>query len=422
MTGALVVGLVPSTGAADELDDRRRAAQERANTAQQRSEELRASIEGLSADLGQAVADLAATEARLPAAQEQLRLAQDELQAAERRALMLQTRLTDATNEQVAIGEEIATMATREDEVRASVGQLARQAYMDGGQASTLAVVLDAQDLQEFTQAMQATATAQRLQTRVLDELTTMGAAARNAEARLAAVTDQIAELKVEADVEVARADEARVEAAAREDEIETLIAQQQATQQRLAGMKAQAEAEQAEADRQRAALEDELAAIIAEQQRAAAATPDRPAAPPPSSSTGAIFANPTSINPMYVTSNYGMRLHPILGYERLHAGIDLRTYCNTPLYAPRDATVQWAQWRNGFGNQVMLNYGSVNGQPLMSSSNHMTSFTVSTGQQVNQGDLIGYSGNTGLSTACHLHFEVYQNGSTINPAPLLGR
>ncbi|QZN87470.1 peptidoglycan DD-metalloendopeptidase family protein [Cellulomonas sp. C5510] len=422
VTGALVVGLVPSTGAADELDDRRRAAQERANTAQQRSEELRASIEGLSADLGQAVADLAATEARLPAAQEQLRLAQDELQAAERRALMLQTRLTDATNEQVAIGEEIATMATREDEVRASVGQLARQAYMDGGQASTLAVVLDAQDLQEFTQAMQATATAQRLQTRVLDELTTMGAAARNAEARLAAVTDQIAELKVEADVEVARADEARVEAAAREDEIETLIAQQQATQQRLAGMKAQAEAEQAEADRQRAALEDELAAIIAEQQRAAAATPDRPAAPPPSSSTGAIFANPTSINPMYVTSNYGMRLHPILGYERLHAGIDLRTYCNTPLYAPRDATVQWAQWRNGFGNQVMLNYGSVNGQPLMSSSNHMTSFTVSTGQQVNQGDLIGYSGNTGLSTACHLHFEVYQNGSTINPAPLLGR
>lgn len=422
VTGALVVGLVPSAGAADELDDRRRAAQERANAAQLRSEELRASIEGLSADLGQAVAALAATEARLPAAQEQLRLAQDELQAAERRASMLQTRLTDATNEQVAIGEEIATMATREDAVRASVGQLARQVYMDGGQASPLAVVLDAQDLQEFTQAMQATATAQRLQARVLDELAAMGAVARNAETRLAAVTDEIAELKAEADAEVARADAARAEAADREDEIQSLIAQQQATQQRLAGMKAQAEAEQAEADRQRVALEDELAAIIAEQQRAAAAAPSGPAAPPPSSSTGAIFANPTSINPMYVTSSYGMRLHPVLGYKRLHAGIDLRTYCNTPLYAPRDATVQWAQWRNGFGNQVMLNYGTVNGQPLMSSSNHMTSFTVSAGQQVSQGDLIGYSGNTGLSTACHLHFEVYQNGSTINPAPLLGR
>lgn len=124
----------------------------------------------------------------------------------------------------------------------------------------------------------------------------------------------------------------------------------------------------------------------------------------------------------MYVTSSYGMRLHPILGYTRLHAGIDLRTYCNTPLYAPRDATVQWAQRRGTFGNQVMLNYGTVNGQPMMSSSNHLTSFAVSTGQQVRRGDLIGYSGNTGLSGACHLHFEVYVNGSTVDPAPLLGR
>jgi murein DD-endopeptidase MepM/ murein hydrolase activator NlpD len=123
----------------------------------------------------------------------------------------------------------------------------------------------------------------------------------------------------------------------------------------------------------------------------------------------------------MYVTSNYGMRLHPILGYYRLHAGIDLRTYCNTPLYAPRDGTVQWSEWRNGFGNQVMLNYGTVNGQSLMSSSNHLTRSVVSSGQQVSRGQLIGYSGNTGLSGACHLHFEVYVGGKTVDPAPLLG-
>ena len=133
------------------------------------------------------------------------------------------------------------------------------------------------------------------------------------------------------------------------------------------------------------------------------------------------MFSNPTSIDPIYVTSEYGMRLHPILGYRRLHAGIDLRTYCNTPLYAPRDATVRWSQWRGGFGNQVMLDYGYLNGNSVMSSSNHLTRSVVSDGQRVSRGQLIGYAGNTGLSGACHLHFEVYLNGATTNPRPLLG-
>ncbi len=421
VAGVLLVGLAPPV-AGDDLDNRRRSVEEQADATQQRAEELQASIEGLSTDLAKVVEELAATQARLPAAQEQLRLAQEELAAATRQATMLQTRLADATTQQATIREQIATLAAREDEVRTSIGELARQAQRQGPDASVLAVALDAQNLQDFTQGVQATNTAQRIQTRLLDELATTGADARNAQARLGAVTDTIAELKAQADAEVARADQAKADAATREAEIDDLIAQQQATQQRLAEMKTQAEAEQAENDRQRAALEEDLAAIVAEQKRAAAASSGGQGGPPPSWGSGAIFANPTSINPMYVTSSYGMRPHPILGYERLHAGIDLRTYCKTPLYAPRDATVQWAQWRNGFGNQVMLNYGTVNGQSLMSSSNHMTSFAVSAGQQVRQGDLIGYSGNTGLSTACHLHFEVYQNGSTIDPAPLLGR
>lgn len=419
VVGVLLIGLAPPV-AADDLDHRRRAVEDRAAATQQRSEELQASIEGLSTSLASAVADLGATQARLPAAQEQLRLARDELGAATRQATTLQTRLADAATQQATLRDQIAALGARQARVRASVGQLARQAQRTAPDMSALAVALDAQTLRDFTEGLQTTNTAQRIQTRLLDELATTGAEASNAQARLGAVADTIAALKTQADAEVVRADQARADAAARKAEIDDLITQQQATRQRLTELKTQAEAEQAENDRQRAALEEELAAIIAEQQRAAAASSGGQGAPPPSWASGAIFANPTSINPMYVTSSYGMRMHPILGYQRLHAGIDLRTYCNTPLYAPRDATVQWAQWRNGFGNQVMLNYGTVNGRSLMSSSNHMTRFTVSTGQRVRQGDLIGYSGNTGLSTACHLHFEVYQDGSTIDPAPLL--
>ncbi|VTR77196.1 MULTISPECIES: M23 family metallopeptidase [Cellulomonas] len=430
--GAVVLAATPATGAADDLDDRRQSTQQRADAAQQRSEDLQASVEGLSAELGQAVADLAATEARLPAAQAELRAAQDELAGAERRAALVEARLIDATEQQESITADVAESFARSQDVRASVGQLARRAYQSGGDVSPLAVVLDAENLEDFNRRYQAAATAQRAQEEMLQELANLTGDARNAEARLGAVTDRIADLKAEAEAEVVRADAARAAAATREQEIERLITEQRTTQQRLAGMKSQAEAEQAQAERERSALESELAGIIAEQRRQAEAAaaarpaapgPGAPPAPPaPSTGSGAIFANPTSISPMYVTSSYGMRLHPILGYTRLHAGIDLRTYCNTPLYAPRDATVQWAQWRTGFGNQVMLNYGTVNGQPMMSSSNHMTRSTVSAGQQVRQGDLIGYSGNTGLSGACHLHFEVYVNGSTVNPAPLLGR
>ena len=68
-----------------------------------------------------------------------------------------------------------------------------------------------------------------------------------------------------------------------------------------------------------------------------------------------------------------------------------------------------------------MIDHGSLNGNSVMSSSNHLTSTVVRAGQRVIQGDLIGYAGNTGLSGACHLHFEVYVNGKTVNPRPLLG-
>ncbi len=116
------------------------------------------------------------------------------------------------------------------------------------------------------------------------------------------------------------------------------------------------------------------------------------------------------------------MRFHPILHIWRLHAGVDLRTWCNTPIYAAAAGTVQWAKYRYGYGNQVMVNNGYWKGKSLMESYNHLTSFVVRAGQQVKQGQLIAYSGNTGTSAACHLHFEVYVNGHTVDPWPMIAK
>ncbi|WP_296666960.1 M23 family metallopeptidase, partial [Demequina sp.] len=74
-----------------------------------------------------------------------------------------------------------------------------------------------------------------------------------------------------------------------------------------------------------------------------------------------------------------------------------------------------------GFGNQVMVDHGFVNGNSLMTSYNHLTRFAVGSGQYVTKGQLVGYSGNTGTSTACHLHFETYVNGDTVDPMTLIG-
>ncbi|WP_421741370.1 peptidoglycan DD-metalloendopeptidase family protein [Cellulomonas sp.] len=454
-----MIALTGTGGAsyADGIDDRRAEAEQRSSEADRRAEELEASIEGLSSELSQAALDLQATEARLPAAQAELEDARAALEATQREAAILASRLQDATDLRGSLTATIAADRADEEELRAAVGALAREAYRGAPGVSAMDVMLDAKDATDFLDNARLVDAALRSQARVLDELRQVDANNRNSEARLGAVSDRVAELKEQAEANVVAADEARQVAQTREDEINQLIADQSARQDAIASLKAQAEAEQAEVDAERAALERELVAIIAEQRaareaaeaaaraaeaatraaadaaaRAAAeaagreppppAPPPAPVQPPSGSVSGALFANPTSINPMYVTSEYGMRLHPILGYVRLHAGIDLRTGCNTPLYAPRDATVLWSQWRNGFGNQVMLDYGTVGGSSVMSSSNHLTRSVVRAGQGVAQGQLIGYSGNTGLSGACHLHFEVYVNGSTVNPRPLLGR
>jgi murein DD-endopeptidase MepM/ murein hydrolase activator NlpD len=117
-----------------------------------------------------------------------------------------------------------------------------------------------------------------------------------------------------------------------------------------------------------------------------------------------------------YVTSSYGMRLHPILNVWKLHDGTDFGAACGTPLYAPAAGVVQSAYYNAGYGNRIIIGHGIVRGVSLWTSVNHLTSFAVRAGEHVSRGELIGYSGTTGYSTGCHLHFMVYVNGYTVDP------
>ena len=104
--------------------------------------------------------------------------------------------------------------------------------------------------------------------------------------------------------------------------------------------------------------------------------------------------------------------MHPILGYARMHRGIDMRASYGTPILAVADGSVARAGWAGGYGRQVRLNHAS----GLSTSYSHMSRIAVQPGAHVRQGQVIGYIGTSGLSTGPHLHFETYRNGATVNP------
>lgn len=112
-------------------------------------------------------------------------------------------------------------------------------------------------------------------------------------------------------------------------------------------------------------------------------------------------------------TSSYGRRRHPILGYTRMHAGIDFGAPYGSPIYAVTDGVVQFAGRHGGHGNYVRLSHGG----GLGTGYGHMSRIAVSAGQNVRRGQVIGYVGSTGLSTGPHLHYEMYRNGATVNPS-----
>lgn len=129
----------------------------------------------------------------------------------------------------------------------------------------------------------------------------------------------------------------------------------------------------------------------------------------PPSS--GESFKFPMAYCTM-LTSSYGYRVHPITGNYSFHNGVDLAAGQGTPIYATKSGKVTTATYNYAYGYYVVVNhldgYSSLYG--------HMTHYTVSEGDYVERGEVIGYVGSTGYSTGPHLHFTIYYNGNTVNP------
>lgn len=112
------------------------------------------------------------------------------------------------------------------------------------------------------------------------------------------------------------------------------------------------------------------------------------------------------------ITSSFGMRFHPILGYSRMHSGTDLAAPWGSPIYAVADGLVSYAGGRGGYGNYVKLEHGG----DLATAYGHMSRIAVTPGMRVQAGQVIGYVGSTGMSTGPHVHYEVFRDGYSVDP------
>jgi murein DD-endopeptidase MepM/ murein hydrolase activator NlpD len=431
LTAALAAGLLVATPAAQAADP-----WERKQQVEQDIEDLEHALEESSAELRAAAAALQKTEQRLPVAQAELEQAQAAAAEAKAKDVELAGRLAAATESEAKAVEAIADGEAEVAAAHTALGQIAAQAYRGGTINPTLAVVLDAQSPTDFADRYVLVDTALRTQNGALARLNEQQALRAHSEARLAAVQDEIERLKAEAAANLAAARQAESDAVDRKAEIEALKAEQA---EAVAVIDSRRDSEmqrldQAEADR--AALEAEIRRIEEERrrqeeerrrqeelrkQREAAAdrarsrgrSAERAPAPAPEPAPAADGLSwPVNAR---ISSHYGYRIHPIYNTRRLHAGTDFAASCGTPVRAAADGTVIRAGVNGGYGNQIVVHHGTLRGQGVASSYNHLSGYAVR-GGSVSRGQVIGYVGTTGTSTGCHLHFEVYVNGSTQNP------
>jgi murein DD-endopeptidase MepM/ murein hydrolase activator NlpD len=360
----------------------------------------------------EATRKLVALEERLPVVQKEYELAQERLEAALLQQQIVADKLAAAEARDRAITAEIEKDQARVEELQTTVAGMARDSYKGAGNQASLSVVFGAQTSREFIDDYAIQHSASRAQANALAEMEQIASVNRNRGARQEAVRVYIEELKVIADELVVEAEAARKVAEEKKREVEELLQEARELREYLEAKRAEDLALQKQMESDQKSLERELQELIRKKI-------EEEGPPNPTPIGKGYLAFPTA-NP-YITSKYGLRNIGYYGYRKFHYGTDFRAYCGTPIYASASGKVQWAKWNGGFGNHVLIDHGWVNGNVLTTSYAHFSKFKVSSGQQVRQGDLLGYSGSTGNSAACHLHYEVHVNGKTVDPMSLLG-
>jgi len=410
------------------------------NTVDTQLSQAHADLDESSVALVQTSNALAAAQAKLAAAQGNLVAARGQLATARANDAAAAVALSAADTARDAAYAAVTAAQADVDRQRAEIGQFANATYQNAN-IDSLSVVVGAQSTDDLLSAMQVISSVADTQTTALATYTALRADLTvKQDAARAAAADASA-LRLEAAAKLATTKTIERRGAAAETDIAGLVTARAAAQTAASKARAADLARIGQLEAERTRIEKVLAAIAAKEAAAARARADRlaqeaaaaakahaadaaakarAAADAASSANGgstsvagALFQHPAN-GP--ITSPFGMRFHPILHVRKLHDGTDFGIACGAPVRAARAGTVESTYFNAGYGNRVIISHGWLDGASMATSYNHLTRWIVKPGQHVKTGQLIAYSGTTGYSTGCHLHFMVYRNGTAVNP------
>ena len=288
------------------------------------------------------------------------------------------------------------------------------RSMQERGNVSVWEVLLQAKSFADMLNCRVMVEEIARADQRMMDNVRTMAAEILQAK-------DELAQEKVQIELKKAELAESEELLAAKRAESDRLLAELNANKQRLVEECEKYEQQEEELSNQIAELEAERTELLyqkwLEEQKRKEEEENKnnnnnnggSTVAPPASGEG--FCFPMMYCTM-LTSAYGYRVHPITGNYTFHNGVDLAAGTGTPIYATKSGTVTTATYNYAYGYYVVVNH--LDG--FSSLYGHMTHYTVSEGDYVSRGEIIGYVGSTGYSTGPHLHFTIYYNGSTVNP------
>jgi murein DD-endopeptidase MepM/ murein hydrolase activator NlpD len=355
-------------------------AQESIQDAREQRESARSEQLAAQAEIDVLAAEDIEVRAALDAATELVGLQQARVDAAQQQ---LQQAIATQRQSEIAVDWALADLAALRNEAQA----FAVRAYLQADRDPT-AVLLGAADVNEGIKKIALLDAVSANAADVIDQLRTAEDEHEASVERASFAVDEVAVIDAELSSELAVLEEERSKHAAIKAELDGRIAEW--------------EAKLAEFEGEEQELTD---FILAQQARVlgVGVTVDLSSI----STDGYVW--PTGGG---VASGFGSRLHPVLGYYRMHSGLDIGGAMGQPIFAAKGGTVIRAGWNGGYGNSVIIDHGG----GVTTLYAHQSQLEAAVGQTVSRGDIIGQVGSTGLSTGPHLHFEVRVNGVAVDP------
>ncbi len=426
LLGAPLGGAAPAlAGSAEQHQQRAQEAEQEAERAERELEEVRREIEEAVEDLEEIEeeqqvaiedidrldAEIAELDERLAALQDDLAEAEGDLEAAEERLATTEAELERSEEELAETRDELAEEQDR-------FASRTRASFMQAGELGVLDELLNAADGADLARSLHYATVVldddqerverlETLQRRVEEQTERLGELEReHAEQRVAAeverdrVADLVAEeeeLRAEVEAERERREQALAELEEDEDQYEALVASLESDSESIESELAELAEEQEEAER------------AAAEAGSSEGTDGGGSGQGSVSDDGAQLQRPSSGR---VTSPFGYRTHPIHGGQRMHEGVDYAAGYGSEVVAAESGRVISAGNRGGYGQTVLIDHGS--GMTTLYA--HLSRFAVSSGEQVQRGQVVGYEGATGAVTGPHLHFEVRINGEPRDP------